>query len=338
MAVATAAVATELEETPREHSLFARLGAEFLGTFVLIFAGIGASLSLALSMGQQNSTASLSFALGFGLALIAVTILFGKVSGAHFNPAVTLASAIAGRVKWLHALYYMVVQVVGALFAALVLFVIFNSLPLFRNPSPNSPTIGTVFRFLSNGYEGSSATQIPLYSALLIELVGSAILVAVVLAAWRPSVNKAVAPIAIGLTYTVLVLAMLPLTNAGINPARSISVVFFTGGTESIGQLWVFWVAPLVGAALAGLIYRGFIVPDGDSGKKAVLAEIDPDDLDVADDAAAESSEAGTVKTVTKPVSATSVLAEEPVVDAEAKDFFDGPAKGKGATGTEKNS
>ena len=98
MAVATASEETELESTPREHSLVARLGAEFLGTFILIFGGIGTTLSAVQQTGN-----SLSVALGFGLSLVAVTILFGKVSGGHFNPAVSLASAIAGRVKWLHS-------------------------------------------------------------------------------------------------------------------------------------------------------------------------------------------------------------------------------------------
>lgn len=323
MAVATVSEETELASTPRDYSLLARLGAEFLGTFILIFSGIGATLSVVQQTGN-----SLSVALGFGLALIAVTILFARVSGGHFNPAVTLASAIAGRVKWLHALYYVVVQVVSAMFAALVLYVIFNSLPVFRTQSANGGGIGTVFRALSNGFEASSANQLPLYSALLIELVGSAILVAVVLAAWRPSVNKAVAPIAIGLTYTVLILLMLPLTNAGINPARSISVVFFAGG-DSVGQLWVFWVAPLVGAALAGLIYRGFVVPEGDSGKKAVAVEVESIDLDLTDDAEPVLPEVAGNKATAKPVSAQSVVKDEPVIDPEAKDFFDGPAKRK---------
>jgi aquaporin Z len=324
MAVATASEETELESTPREHSLVARLGAEFLGTFILIFGGIGTTLSAVQQTGN-----SLSVALGFGLSLVAVTILFGKVSGGHFNPAVSLASAIAGRVKWLHALYYVVVQVLGALFAGLVLFVIFNSLPVFRTQSSTGGGIGTVFQALANGFETSSPNQLPLYSALLIELVGGAVLVAVVLAAWRPSVNKAVAPIAIGFTYAVLILAMLPLTNAGLNPARSISVVFFSSG-NALGQLWVFWVAPLVGAALAGLIYRGFVVPEGDSGKKPAAAEVDSVELADADEEAdtEEADAPAPAKAAAKPVPARSVVADEPVVDPEAKDFFDGPAKG----------
>lgn len=330
MAVTTVSAETELESTPREHSLFSRLGAEFLGTFILIFCGIGATLSVIQQTGN-----SLSIALGFGLALVAITILFGKVSGGHFNPAVTLASAIAGRIKWLHALYYVVAQVLAALFAGLVLFVIFYSLPMFRTPSASSPAIGTVFGALANGFDSNSANQLPLYSALLIELVGSAILVAVVLAAWRPSVNKAVAPIAIGLTYAALILPMLPLTNAGLNPARSISVVFFTGNANSIGQLWVFWVAPLVGAALAGLIYRGFIVPEGDSAENASATALAEEDYSV-EIAESESTTAEPVKAAAQPVSAKSVVTEEPVVDAEAREFFDG--KAKGSAETDKNS
>ncbi|ABY23228.1 aquaporin [Renibacterium salmoninarum ATCC 33209] len=320
--MAEAAVPTIItpEAAPKGHSLYARLGAEFLGTFIFIFAGIGGTLAVV----QQNS-ASVQTALGFGLALVAVTVLFGKVSGGYFNPAVTLASAIAGRIKWLHALYYVVVQAVSALLAVLVLYVVFNSLPVFRTPSPNGGGVSAVFKAASNGFDASSTAQVPLYSAILIEVVATAVLVAVVLAAWRPTVNKAVAPIAIGFTYATLTLALLPLTNSGINPARTLSVAFFAGG-DAIGQLWVFVLAPLVGAALAGLIYRGFVVPDGDGAKEAVAVVAEATDENVADAADEQAADGAPVKVATAEVPVDKSVKAEPSED-EAREFFDNKAK-----------
>lgn len=298
-----AVVDTEIEIVEsKAPSIWARLGAEVIGTFILVFGGLGAAL-----WGGAQGASQIPSALAFGLALVVAAIAFGQVSGGHFNPAVTLGAAIAGGIKWLHALYYVIAQLIGGLLAALILYVTLVRLPAFQSPAEGGG-LSAVFGQLANGFEDHSQLKLPMLSAALIEIIATAVFVSVILAVGRLKSNKAVGPFAIGLSLAVLLTVLGPLTNGSLNPARSTAVVFFTDGW-AFGQLWLFWVAPLVGAALAGLIYRGFIVTEGDS-PKAVVADAAPLETEG-----------------TETIKVAETVAAESTVNEEARDFFDGAAK-----------
>ncbi|MDQ6740896.1 MAG: aquaporin [Actinomycetota bacterium] len=234
-----------------ESGLAARLFAEALGSFLLVFAGLGIAL-----FNGSGSSAAVPVGIGFGLALIAGLIAFGHVSGGHFNPAVSFAAALAGRIKWIHALWYVLVQVAAATVGTLVLFALLQVLPAVSG-SGGKLTTHTLFNSLANGFDAHSPSTVPLAGALLIEVVCTAIFVAVVLGATQARANRTLAPIGIGLAFAAVITVALPVTNASINPARSTAVVFFADGWAA-EQLWLFWVAPLLGAAVAGLLFRAF--------------------------------------------------------------------------------
>jgi aquaporin Z len=237
------------------YGLATRLGVEALGSFLLIFAGLG----IALFNGAGNQT-SVPVGFGFGLALMAALIAFGHISGGHFNPVISVAAALAGRIKWLDTLWYVLAHVVGGLLAGLVLFLLLNIFPAVTSGT-GSVTAQTLFSSLSNGFAEHSPSQIPLAGALLIEVVASAVFAAVFLGATQSRANRTLSPVGIGLAYAVLITVALPLTNASLNPARSLATVFFAESWAP-GQLWLFVVAPLLGAALAGLVYRAFAAPE----------------------------------------------------------------------------
>ena len=254
-------VVADLAIDPLRPSLAARLGAEALGTFFLVLVGLGILLYSALS-----GAASLGVALGFGLALIGATIAFGRVSGGHFNPAVTIGAAIAGRTPWRDVLPYWLAQIAGGALAAAALYLtIPGTLAALVAQGDPAATTRSFFALTANGFGDSSPlstlstgqASFDLLPALLIEIIATALLVGVVLASTSRRAQLSLAPVAIGLTYAVLVLLASPITNAGLNPARSTAAALFSGG-DAFGQLWLFWVAPVVGAALAGLAYRAF--------------------------------------------------------------------------------
>lgn len=242
-------------------SLVARLGAEAFGTFALVFVGVG----IALYSSFSGVGGTLAVALGFGLAVLAGIIAVGHISGGHFNPAVTLGAAIGGRTSWKDVLPYWLAQLVGGILAAAILFITIPSkLPALLDTS-GSATTKSFFSGVSNGYAAHSPlaklstgqVEFSLVIALLVEIVVTAVFVGVILGATdRRSANKQ-APFAIGLALAVLILVALPVTNASLNPARSTATAIFSD-SWALSQLWLFWVAPLVGAALAGLVYRAF--------------------------------------------------------------------------------
>ena len=245
---------------PVRPSLIARLGAEAFGSFFLVLVGLGIALYTTLS-----GAGALGAALGFGLALLGGTIALGHVSGGHFNPAVTVGAAIAGRSPWRDLLPYWLAQVVGGALAAAVLFLtIPTALPTLVSQGA-AATTRTFFGTTANGYGAHSPlatlstgqVTFALLPALLIEIIGTALLVGVVLAATNRRSKHSLAPFAIGLTYTVLILVASPITNGGLNPARSTAAALFSP-SFALSQLWLFWVAPIIGAALAGLAYRAF--------------------------------------------------------------------------------
>lgn len=260
------------------YGLAARLSAEALGTFLLVFAGLG----IELFNGAGNQTA-VPVGFGFGVALIAGIIAFGHISGGHFNPAVSVAAAIAGKIKWLHTLWYVVAQVVGATVGTLVLFTILNIFPAVTS-SNGKLTTQSLFNNLANGFAENSPSKIPMAGALLIEVVGTAIFVAVILGATQARANTTLAPLAIGLTFAVVITVALPLTNASMNPARSTAAVFFAEPWAA-GQLWLFWVAPLLGAAVAGLVYRAFAVPAPTAEVGLVSPAVENDEIAAEDQA-----------------------------------------------------
>lgn len=242
-------------------SLVARLGAEALGTFLLVLVGLGVSLYSALS-----GAGTLGVALGFGLALIGGTITLGHISGGHFNPAVTIGAAIAGRTPWRDLLPYWLAQIVGGVLAAATLFLtIPSALPGLVAQGAAGASTKTFFAATANGFGAHSPLStlskgqvtFDLLPAMLIEIVATALLVGVVLAATNRRAQHTLAPFAMGLTYAVLMLVASPVTNGGLNPARSTAAAVFSGGAV-FGQLWLFWVAPVIGATLAGLAYRTF--------------------------------------------------------------------------------
>ncbi|WP_240200861.1 MIP/aquaporin family protein [Cellulosimicrobium cellulans] len=252
-------------------SLLARLGAEVFGTFFLVLAIVG----VAMWVRFFNGNLVLAVALAGGLALVAGIAAVGHVSGGHFNPAVTLGAAIGGRTAWRDVLPYWLAQLVGALLAGVVLLATIPRATLDilqQNQLLDEATTGALFRATANGYEahspivgtfGGAAQQLglevtlPLLGALLIEAIGTAVFVGVILGVTDSRTRSTVAPIAIGFALAVLILVAAPFTNASLNPARStVSAVF--GGDWALSQLWVFWVAPLLGGAIAGLFYRAF--------------------------------------------------------------------------------
>lgn len=269
-------VETALRATVTGPSLIARLGAELFGTFVVLLAGLGTALFASFSGAQ-----ALGVALAFGFGAIAAYLAVGHVSGGHFNPAVTLGSAIAGRTPWGHVLPYWAAQLVGGALASAILFVAVSSFPALAGAERR------FFASAANGYNAhsplalstNSAEGFSLLAALMVEAVLVAVLVGVYLAVTDRRRTHSQAGVAIGLTLAVATLVATPVTNAALNPVRATAAAIFSEGW-AWGQLWVFWVAPLVGAALAAMLYRAFAsVPEDD---EVIDEELELDEVDVA--------------------------------------------------------
>jgi len=219
-----------------------QLGAEALGTFWLVFGGCGSAI---LAAGVPDlGIGFLGVALAFGLTVVTMAYAVGGISGAHFNPAVTVGLAIAGRFPSGRVLPYIVAQLIGAILAAAVLYVIATGKP--------GAEIGS---FASNGYGTASPQGYSMLSALVIEIVLTAFFLIVILGATHGRAPVGFAPLAIGLTLTLIHLISIPVTNTSVNPARSTSQALFAGGT-ALSQLWLFWVAPLIGAAIGAIIWK----------------------------------------------------------------------------------
>ena len=232
-----------------EPPLTAKLGAEFLGTFGLVFGGCGSAVLAAkfLSPGDniQLGIGFVGVSLAFGLTVLTGAYAFGHVSGGHFNPAVTIGLAVAKRFAWRGVLPYIVTQIVAATLAALVLYIVANGKAGFSASASG---------FAANGYGDHSPGGYGLGAALLIEIVLTAAFLYVILGATDDRAPKGFAPIAIGLALTLIHLISIPVTNTSVNPARSIGVAWFAGGW-ALAQLWLFIVAPIIGAAIAGASY-----------------------------------------------------------------------------------
>lgn len=224
-----------------------KLGAEFIGTFWLVFGGCGAAV---LAAGfPQLGIAFIGVAFAFGLTVLTMAYAVGGISGGHFNPAVSLGLAIAGRFEWRDLIPYWIVQVLGGLVAAAVLYAVASGAPNFSAGG-----------FASNGYGDLSPGKYSMQAALIIEIVLTAAFLIIILGSTSRAAPAGFAPIAIGLGLTLIHLISIPVTNTSVNPARSTGPALFAGGPY-IEQLWLFWLAPLVGAVLGGLVARSMYEP-----------------------------------------------------------------------------
>ncbi|HEY2071322.1 MAG TPA: aquaporin Z [Rhizomicrobium sp.] len=228
-----------------------KLGAEFLGTFWLVLGGCGAAvLACTVTSSEHLGIGYIGVALAFGLTVLTGAYAFGHVSGAHFNPAVTLGLFTAGRFPAKDIVPYWIAQVLGGAAAGAVLYAIASGAPGFDAAAG----------FASNGYGAHSPQGYSLQAGLLCEAVLTFMFLLVILGATSVRAPLGFAPLAIGLALTLIHLISIPVTNTSVNPARSTGVALFQGGW-ALGQLWAFWLAPLVGGALAGLVSRWFATP-----------------------------------------------------------------------------
>jgi len=227
----------ELEAAP---SLAKRLAAEVFGTFLLVFGVIGTALF------ASGNTGLLGVALAVGITVIGGAYAVGHISGGHFNPAVSIGAAAAGRFAWSDVLPYIAAQIVGGALATTILFAI-------RSGAPEGSVAG--FDAVSNGFGDASPAGFNLVSVLIAEVVLTAIFLYVILGVTDRRAPSGFAPLAIGLTLTLVHLVLIPISNASVNPARSIATAIF-GGAVPLGQLWVFILAPIVGGLIAGFTYN----------------------------------------------------------------------------------
>ena len=220
-----------------------KLGAEFFGTFWLVLGGCGSAVLAAAVPDFGIGFAGV--ALAFGLTVVTMAYAVGHISGAHFNPAVTFGLWVGGRFEGKHILPYWIAQVAGAIGAAAVLYLIASGRAGFDVSAG----------FAANGYGEHSPEGYTLVAALICEIVLTMFFILVILGATDKRAPAGFAPLAIGLALTLIHLISIPVTNTSVNPARSTGPALFVGGW-AISQLWMFWVAPLIGGALGGIVWR----------------------------------------------------------------------------------
>lgn len=217
--------------------------AEFIGTFWLVFGGCGSAIFAATF--PELRIGFLGVALAFGLTVLTGAFALGHISGGHFNPAVSVGLWVGGRFDTKDLIPYVVSQVVGAVLAAWVLYLIAQGQAGFAGTGG----------FATNGYAELSPGKYSLISALMIEIVLTAMFLIVIMGATDKRAPAGFAPIAIGLALTLIHLISIPVTNTSVNPARSTGVAIFAE-TAALSQLWLFWVAPIVGAIIGAIIYK----------------------------------------------------------------------------------
>jgi aquaporin Z len=222
------------------------LVAEAIGTFALVFAGCGAIVVDA----KTGQLGHLGVALTFGLVIMVMIYAVGHVSGAHFNPAVSVGLAFGKRFPWKDLPAYVAAQVAGGIAGSGVLYVIASGAEGFSLAGG----------FAANGYGDHSPGHYGLVAALVTEVVLTFIFLAVILGSTHGNAPTGFAPLAIGLCLTLIHLIGIPITNLSVNPARSTGPAVYVGGW-ALGQLWLFWLAPIVGAAAAGIVVPGILNP-----------------------------------------------------------------------------
>ena len=218
-------------------------GAEFLGTFWLVMGGCGSAVLAAAF--PALGIGFLGVALAFGLTVLTMAFAIGHISGCHLNPAISIGAWASGRFPANKLLPYIVSQVLGALAAGGVLYLI----------ASGKADFSLAGGFASNGYGAHSPGGYSLFAALLTEVVMTMFFLLIILGSTDKRAPQGFAPIAIGLGLTLIHLISIPVTNTSVNPARSTGVAVFVGGW-AIAQLWLFWVAPIIGAVLGAVVYR----------------------------------------------------------------------------------
>jgi aquaporin Z len=234
-----------------------KLSAEFFGTFWLVFGGCGSAVLAAMFLTPEPGAVQLGIgfvgvSLAFGLTVMTMAYTVGHISGGHFNPAVSLGLAVAGRFSWAELVPYWIAQVVGAFVASGVLFVIASGAADFSGAGG----------FASNGFGDLSPGGYSMMAVLVAEVVLTAMFLIIILGSTSPKAPAGFAPIAIGLGLTLIHLISIPVSNTSVNPARSTGVAFYAE-TAAVPQLWLFWVAPLVGAAIGAIIYKTLLADEG---------------------------------------------------------------------------
>ncbi|NWL32526.1 MIP/aquaporin family protein [Paenarthrobacter nitroguajacolicus] len=306
-----------VQATP-EHQpgLLARLSAEALGSMFVVVAAVGVGIF------SNPGGAPLPVALATGLAVTVAMLAFGYVSGGHFNPVITLGNLIAGRIRAVAALAYVAAQIIGSVVGAALIYFVVTTVPVLTDAR-------AAFDVVAPGFGEHASAQTQMAGVLLVEVLGSALIVAVFLGATAGRrALPAMAPFAVGLAMAVLLQLGQVLGNLPFNPARATAQAFFSS-PWAIEGLWLFWVAPLMGAALAGLAFRGFqglsqatvaVTDDVHGGSDGVNDSFDANDEPVEDvhvnEAPGKSDEDASRRVPAAPVS------------DDARDFFDGK-KGK---------
>ncbi|MBV8122259.1 MAG: aquaporin Z [Alphaproteobacteria bacterium] len=225
-----------------ESDMSRRVIAEFFGTWWLVLGGCGAAVLSATF--PNTGIGFLGVAFAFGLTVLTMAYAVGHISGGHFNPAVTIGLWTAGRCASKHVIPYIIAQVIGAIVAALVLWLIASGKPGW-----------VAGGFASNGYGDLSPGKYGLGSCFISEVVMTFFFLFVIIGTTSKGAAAGFAGIPIGLTLTLIHLVSIPVTNTSVNPARSTGPALFAGG-EFIAQLWLFWIAPIIGAVIAGLLSR----------------------------------------------------------------------------------
>ncbi len=226
-----------------------KLFAEFFGTFWLVFGGCGSAVLAAAF--PELGIGFVGVSLAFGLTVLTMAYTVGHISGGHFNPAVSLGLAVGGRFSWAELIPYWAAQVLGAFVASGILFVIASGAADWSGAGG----------FASNGFGELSPGGYSMNAVLIAEVVLTAMFLIIILGSTSPKAPAGFAPIAIGLGLTLIHLISIPVSNTSVNPARSTGVAFYAE-TGAVGQLWLFWVAPLVGAAIGALIWKFLISTD----------------------------------------------------------------------------
>lgn len=221
-----------------------KLSAEAIGTFWLTFAGCGSAVIAAAF--PQVGIGLVGVSLAFGLTVLTMAYAIGHVSGCHLNPAVTVGLAAGGRFPAGQILPYIIAQLVGAIVGAAILYLIASGAPGFDLAKG----------FAANGFAEHSPGKYSLTAGLISEVVMTMMFLFIIMGSTHGRAPAGFAPIAIGLGLTIIHLVSIPVTNTSVNPARSTGPALFVGGW-ALQQLWLFWLAPLVGGALGGIVYRG---------------------------------------------------------------------------------
>lgn len=239
---------------PSGPSLLARVAAEVAGTFILVMLGVGMALTFTLGLGNNGT---LTIGLGFGIGALIATVAFGRISGGHANPAVTVGAWMAGRLSGLDVVPYILGQVVGGILAGLFLNLGIGTLDGVSKTQMMSLMGSVSIGFDDHAPFASAGLTWGIFVALGVEMLATGLLVLAVLSATAKKSSATAAPFTIALALAVLVAFTIPFTNAALNPARATATALFADDW-ALNQLWAWWLAPIVGAAIVGLLVRIF--------------------------------------------------------------------------------